>query len=134
VSEAAGISVDVRALVQDHQLVSALSPADTRKMLRVTGHALARITTFRDLLFARMFELTAVGESQSAASTPAREFIGPVEAARLAGLLEDESEETRKRALKRIYEWAKGRAWAKRPNRKTLLIDRDAFARWVDAR
>jgi hypothetical protein len=85
---------------------------------------------------AAVARLTILGppmpDSPAPASSPV--FISPVEAARLAGLITDETDETRKRALKRIYEWAKGRAWAKRPNRKTLVIDRDAFVRWLASR
>jgi len=60
------------------------------------------------------------------------EWITPEAAAAIAGLPLD-SKAARRRARVRIYSWARGKAWASRPNARTLLIDPVRFRRFLDA-
>jgi hypothetical protein len=60
------------------------------------------------------------------------DLISPERAASIAGLID--GPQSSGRALKRIYQWARGQRWAHRPNRKTLLIDEQKFRRWLVTR
>ena len=50
-------------------------------------------------------------------------FLTPDQAAEIAGI-----------PTKRLYEWARKKAWAHRPNTRTLRIDEQAFRRWLESR
>lgn len=55
--------------------------------------------------------------------SPAARLITPVQAAEIAGI-----------KPKRLYEWARRKPWAHRPNQRTLRIDETGFRRWLESR
>lgn len=99
---------------------------DQATALRLAGEALARLGQL----------LEAMG-SQTSPTSPVEEnvapgWIVPEEAAAIAGL-DLGTGGARRRAVVRIYSWARSKSWATRPNARTLLIDEARFRRWLDA-
>lgn len=74
-----------------------------------------------------------------ATSTPqqkpkiAEHWITPKEAARIAELKVDTPEDVR-RARSRIYYWAAGKTWARRPTERTLQVEEGRFRAWLASR
>lgn len=59
----------------------------------------------------------------AAGPPPPERFISPEEAAAIAGI-----------PVKRLYEWARKKPWAHRPNQRTLRINETGFRRWLESR
>ena len=54
---------------------------------------------------------------------PTARFILPEVAAAIAGI-----------PTKRLYEWARKKPWAHRPNARTLRVDEQAFRKWLGSK
>jgi len=84
----------------------------------------------------RLETMRCLGEAlagyQQRPETPKDVWITPKRAAEIAGfpMATDEDQE---RARRRIYQWAwaRGKQWASRPNRKTLLINEPVYRQWL---
>ncbi len=59
----------------------------------------------------------------SSATDPVARFLTPEEAAAIAQI-----------PVKRLYEWARKKPWAHRPNARTLRIHEQGFRKWLEAR
>jgi len=57
-------------------------------------------------------------------------WIAPEVAANIAGFPLDTAQ-SRRRSVRKIYEWARGKAWANRPTRRTLLVNEAGFRAWL---
>jgi hypothetical protein len=65
-----------------------------------------------------------------AAPVASDRLLTPEEAARIAGILRRDG----KPAVRRLYEWARGQAWARRPTKRCLRISEAGFRRWLASR
>jgi hypothetical protein len=54
---------------------------------------------------------------------PAGRWLTPQEAAEIS-----------RASRRQVYEWAMGKAWARRPSRRKLLIDESGFRAWLASR
>jgi hypothetical protein len=57
-------------------------------------------------------------------------WITPEAAAKIAGLPTGTYVEAR-RSARRICEWARGKGWASRPNKRTLRVNETVFRAWM---
>lgn len=62
-------------------------------------------------------------QAQPSSPTDPARFITPEEAAAIANI-----------PVKRLYEWARKKPWAHRPNARTLRVHEQGFRKWLEAR
>ncbi len=91
-------------------LEAALGAAEAPELLALAGELQGRA-------WARLTPAPAV------TSPPPGRLITPGEAAAIANI-----------PTKRLYEWARKKSWAHRPNQRTLRINETGFRRWLESR
>ena len=119
----------IMALIADPRLASDVPSDEARALLAEVAYVTVGLGALHGVLLPPV-----IGQDPGGRTTPADAppLISPERAANIADLIRTPKDT--KRALKRIYHWARGKKWAHRPNRKTLLIDEQAFRRWLVTR